>query len=320
MESLTTGIAEHGYAVLWLAVFLEAIGFPFPAAVALLIGGGAAGAGALSTPVAWGGAMVAMLIADILMFSLGRATGWWLLGILCRLSLNPESCILRAANSFFRRGKTVLLFAKFIPGINTLAPPLAGSMNMRFPRFLLLDLAGTALYISTYFFLGYLFGESTSLVRNFEQMSGYVGRVILVALIVYILYQAWAWTRASAVRTVPMVDPPAIERIYNQPTSMIYDVRSHGYYDPRTERIPGSRRLDPHTLDHLREEIPATHQVFLYCTCIREATSARVAHELRKRGVRTTVIRGGLAAWKKAGLPVERVPANEISLLPVFEQ
>jgi len=49
------------------------------------------------------------------------------LGLLCRLSANPETCILRSAEYFYRRGKQTLLFAKFIPGINTMSPPLAAA-------------------------------------------------------------------------------------------------------------------------------------------------------------------------------------------------
>jgi len=68
-----------------------------PAALALMIAGGAAARGVLQAPNAFGAALLAMLAGDTLMFLLGRYTGWWLLGILCRISLNPESCILRSA-------------------------------------------------------------------------------------------------------------------------------------------------------------------------------------------------------------------------------
>src|SRR5207342_2379221 len=113
--------------------------------------------GTLNPWVASGCALSAMLLADTLMFLVGRYTGWWMLGLLCRLSLNPESCILRSADAFYRRGRTVLLFAKFVPGINTMAPPLAGSMNMRWGQFLWLDSLGVALYIGAYLSVGYLF-------------------------------------------------------------------------------------------------------------------------------------------------------------------
>src|SRR6185369_828103 len=142
MDFLLTGLAQHGYTILFAAVFLETIGLPIPAAIALLIAGGACARGTLSPPLALGGAFATMLAGDTLMFVLGRYTGWWLLGLLCRLSLNPESCILRSADSFYKRGRTLLVVAKFVPGINTMAPPLAGSMNMRWTQFVALDASG----------------------------------------------------------------------------------------------------------------------------------------------------------------------------------
>src|SRR5580765_5365154 len=137
MESLLAGLAEHGYGILFAAVFLEAIGLPVPAALALLLAGGASARGSLHTRVALSSALGAMLLGDTIMFLMGRYTGWWLLALLCRVSLNSESCILRSAESFYRRGRILLVFAKFVPGINAMAPPLAGSMNMRLRQFIL---------------------------------------------------------------------------------------------------------------------------------------------------------------------------------------
>src|ERR1700732_3419996 len=102
MESLIAGLAEHGYGILFAAVFLETVGIPIPAALALLIAGGASARGSLEGSYALGGALLAMVAGDTLMFVMGRYTGWWLLGVLCRISLNPESCILRSADSFYR--------------------------------------------------------------------------------------------------------------------------------------------------------------------------------------------------------------------------
>jgi len=134
MEISLAALTQYGYAILFTVIFLEAIGLPVPAALALVIAGAASATGSLHPAYALGGSLAAMLVGDILMFMLGRYTGWWLLGMLCRISLNPESCILRSADSFYRRGRTLLMIAKFIPGINTMAPPLAGCMNMRFLR------------------------------------------------------------------------------------------------------------------------------------------------------------------------------------------
>src|SRR5215470_4389196 len=131
MDSAIAGIASHGYTVLFILVFLEAVGFPIPAALALLIAGAAAARGAMHPVALLAGSIVSMMLGDVLMFILRRYTGWWMLGLLCRLSLNPESCILRSADGFYRRGRKLLVIAKFLPGINTMAPPLAGSMRMR---------------------------------------------------------------------------------------------------------------------------------------------------------------------------------------------
>ena len=92
-----------------------------------------------------------MLLGDTLLFLAGKWTGWTLLGFLCKVSANPETCILRSAESFYKRGKTTLVIAKFIPGVNTMGPPLAGSMKMPFLQFLRFDLMGAALYVSCVF-------------------------------------------------------------------------------------------------------------------------------------------------------------------------
>jgi len=153
---LLAGLSQHGYTILFAIVFMESIGLPVPAAIALLIAGGASARGSLYLPVAAASALLASIIGDTLMFLLGRYTGWWLLGLLCRLSLNPESCILRSAESFYKRGKITLVIAKFVPGINTMAAPLAGTMKMPFGQFFRLDMAGSFLYAATYLAIGYV--------------------------------------------------------------------------------------------------------------------------------------------------------------------
>jgi membrane protein DedA with SNARE-associated domain/rhodanese-related sulfurtransferase len=323
MQSWTSALAQHGYVILIAAVFLESIGLPVPAALALLIAGAAAAHGLLLLPYALAGAVLAMLAGDSLMFLIGRYTGWWLLGALCRISLNPESCILRSADSFYRRGRQLLLIAKFIPGINTMAPPLAGSMNMRYAQFLPLDLAGAALYIGSYFGAGFLFSDALAVVTHGYQAAGRVLGWVVIALIAgYLVFQLWLWIRERALPVVTLADPAEAAREL-QSGADIYDVRSHGYFDARAMRIRGSRRLDPHSLHQPTVELAGERAVYLYCTCARQATSARVARELRTmlegKAVRIAVIKGGLRAWTKAGFPVEPVPADDMTALPVFK-
>jgi membrane protein DedA with SNARE-associated domain len=314
---------QHGYAILAAIVFLEAVGVPVPAAVALLIAGGAVAHGVLQAQYVVGIAVFAMLAGDTLMFILGRYTGWWLLGVLCRISLNPEACILRSADSFYRRGRTLLVIAKFIPGINTMAPPLAGSMNMRTLTFLRLDLAGALLYTGSYLLVGFIFsGALEAVTRGYDSAGRVIGWIILALVIGYLLFRAWLWTRARALSAVPSAHPQEAARELAT-GAPVYDVRSHGYFDPKATRIQGSRRLDPNALHQSDAEMPEAGSVFVYCTCVRQATSTRVARELQTmllgRNVRVMVIQGGLRAWVKAGLPVEDVPPEEVASLPAFE-
>ena len=323
MESWNTVLAQHGYAILIAAVFLETVGLPVPAALVLLIAGGAAARGILSAPNALGAALFAMLAGDTLMFLLGRYTGWWLLGILCRISLNPESCIMRSADTFYRRGRTLLVVAKFIPGINTMAPPLAGSMNMRLAPFLRLDLAGAALYIGSYFGVGFVFSDALDTVtRGYNAAGKIVGWVVIALIVAYLIFRTWLWIKGRALGAVPFANPVEAARDMSA-GAHVYDVRSHGYFDVNATRIRGSRRLDPHALHQPDAEFPSAGTVYVYCTCVRQATSTRVARELQGmlegKEVRVTVIRGGLRAWAKAGLPVEGVPPGEMAAFPVFE-
>lgn len=285
-----------------------------------MIAGGASAHGSLRLPFAAGSALLALFLGDTLMFLMGRYTGWWLLGVLCRISLNPESCILRSADSFYRRGRTVLVFAKFVPGINTMAPPLAGSMNMRFTQFLGLDFAGASLYVAAYLSIGFLFSDALgSITKNYEIFSRGLTWVLSAAVLAYLGFKAWTWIKARKLRSVPFVSAKEAASAFSSDAAVIYDVRSHGYYDPKAARVRGSKRLEPNALHRIEDEIAGDKQVYLYCTCVREATSARVAQRLLEKGVPVAVIKGGLKAWKKAGLPLEPVPPEEMTELPLFD-
>jgi len=320
MESLLAGLSQHGYTILFAIVFLESVGLPVPAALALLIAGGASARGSLQLPLAAGSALMAFVVGDTLMFLMGRYTGWWMLGLLCRLSLNPESCILRSADSFYRRGRIVLLFAKFVPGINTMAPPLAGSMNMRFGQFLGLDFTGASLYIAAYLSVGFLFsGALGTITKNYEIFGRVVTWVLITAVVIYLGLQARMWIKARGLRSIPLISATDAAKALSSDDAVIYDVRSHGYYDQKAARVRGSKRLEPNALHRLEDNITTEKPVYLYCTCVREATSARVAQGLLEKGVRVAVIKGGLRAWKRAGLPLEPVPPEEMTKLPLFD-
>lgn len=323
MEALVSALAQHGYSILFTCIFLETIGLPVPAALALLAAGAASVNGPLKPgPLQAGPALltafVSILTGDTLMYLMGRYTGWWLLGLLCRISLNPEACILRSADSFYKRGRVLLVFAKFVPGINTMAPPMAGSMNMRYPQFLPLDLAGASLYIGVYFGAGYVFSDFLGLMARASAVFGNaVSWVLALLFAVWIGYRAWLWLRSRSLRPVPLIAVSEVSRRLSELT--IFDARSHGYYDKGAMRIPGSARLEPNALTTEAAKLPKDREIVVYCTCIREATSSRVARILAdEQGLRVSVIAGGFRAWKKAGLPLEPVPVDDMVSMPTF--
>src|SRR5580692_8146479 len=264
-------IAQHGIAMLSLAVFLQAIGLPVPVAVAVILAAAQCAHGHLSAAGVLGGSLLAMVSGDALMFLLGRYTVWWLLGALCRVSLNPESCVVTSADTFHRRGRSLLVVAKFLPGINTMAPPLAGSMHMRWWPFLGLDLAGSMLYIGAYVLLGYLCSDAVSVVIQFYERFGHLTTaVVLILVTAYAAWLLWSTLRARRLgRGVPHAPPEIVARELSAGEAEVFDVRSHGYFDPGAVRIPGSRRVDPNALRASLTEFAKDRQIYLYCTCMR---------------------------------------------------
>lgn len=270
MTQIASMIARHGYLLIFLIALLESLGFPVPAALAFVAGGAAVASKVLRGPAVVGLAILAMLIGDSILFVIGRYTGWTLLGFLCRLSINPESCILRSAESFYKRGKVTLLFAKFIPGVNTMAPPLAGSMKMRPEQFLRFDLMGASFYALAYYTLGYLFRDFlASITRGFQAASHVLEAVLLIAMGVYVGYRVYLYFRHSDYRIVPRIQ---VAELANRLASgdrtnmLLVDVRSHGYYDPDAQRIKGSVRLEPNNLEEELKDFPKDKDIYLYCT------------------------------------------------------
>jgi len=269
MSSILQLVSHHGYILLFGVVLAEAIGLPMPAALALVAGGAAAASRAISAPIAFALALVAMMAGDLLLFTLGKYMGWALLAVLCRVSINPESCILRSAESFYKRGKITLLFAKFIPGVNTMAPPLAGSMKMRPSQFLRFDLAGASLYILAYGGLGFLSRDFLMVVtRGLQTASRVFEEVLLLAAIVYIGYRVWLYWKNRVYKIVPRIQVQELaERLSSDKDRvLVVDVRSHGYYDANAQRIKGSVRIEPNNLSEELKNLPHEKDIYLYCT------------------------------------------------------
>jgi membrane protein DedA with SNARE-associated domain len=283
MNELFAVIAQHGYVVLAGVIFLMTVGVPLPGALALLTAGSAVAYGRMSALSAFSAAMLAFLAGDTLLFLLGRYTGWALLGFICRLSANPESCILRSAESFYRRGKRTLLIAKFVPALNVMAPPLAGSMKMRLAQFWRLDFVGAGLYTLAYGGAGFLFSGFLLQITHALASAGQGIRLALVfGIAVFVIYRVWRWRKLGTYTDAPRVPAEAVAHLLHHgeldgasaasgTTSdgaswLIVDVRSHGYYDEKALRIKGSVRLEPNHLAEELKRLPPRKEIYLYCT------------------------------------------------------
>jgi membrane protein DedA with SNARE-associated domain len=270
MSDLLRAVSQHGYSLLFLIVFAEAVGLPAPAAIALVAAGSAAAAHVMSAPAAFLTAIAATLLGDTFLFFLGRKTGWAFLGFICGISLNPETCILRSAESFYKHGRITLLFIKFIPGVNTMAAPLAGSMKMKTSQFLQLDFIGGCLYILAYGGAGYIFRDFVArITHGLQTGSRTIAIVVIVGLVAFAAYRIVQYFRFRIHGMVPKVGVEEIAlRLASEGDKEIIlaDVRSHGYYDPGTQRIAGSIRIEPSQLANELKALPHDKDIYLYCT------------------------------------------------------
>jgi membrane protein DedA with SNARE-associated domain len=270
MNDLLAQIVHHGYVVIFFIVLAEALGIPVPAALALLAGGAAVASGGLHAPAAMLVAVTAMLLGDLLLYVLGSRMGWRLLGFLCRISVDPETCILRSAESFYKHGRATLVIAKFIPGINSMAPPLAGSMKMPFLQFLGLDFLGASAYALAYGGAGFIFRDFVATIARAFRAAGHaVEIVVVIAAIAFTAYRISLYWKHRADRIVPRIQVTELAAKLQSEYAervLLADVRSHGYYDPGADRIRGSIRLEPNNLSEEVKTLPRDKDIYLYCT------------------------------------------------------
>src|SRR5580658_8238371 len=149
MHHLMDFLIEHGYAVIFVAVFIEQIGVPIPSGPVLLAAGALVGFERLNLLAVLGLAVGASLICDSLWFALGRVRGGSVLKFVCRVSIEPDTCVSKTHSAYLRYGPESLLISKFLPWFGTLGPPLAGMFNLAVWRFFLIDAGGALLWAGT---------------------------------------------------------------------------------------------------------------------------------------------------------------------------
>ena len=261
-------LLHHGYVVLLGWVFAEQIGLPLPSMPLLLAAGALAGTGHLSFFASLFYVVLASVAADFIWYQLGRRKGIRILQLLCKISLEPDSCVRRTQGIFSKQGARSLLLSKFVPGLGTVAPPLAGIFHMRTRRFLLFDATGSLLWGATFLGLGYVFsGQIERVAERLASLGGWLLVLVLGALAAYIANKFLARQRFLRDLRISRITVEELkEKIDSGEELVIVDLRHSMDFEADPETIPGAFRMDAKELEEKDDRLPRDREVILYCT------------------------------------------------------
>ncbi len=313
----------HAYAILFVWVLIEQLGLPVPSIPLLLTAGTLSATNRVSASSSVLVVLAACLISDSTWYMLGRRFGSRVVHLLCRMSLEATTCVAKTEGYFVRRGSMTLLFAKFVPGLSTVAAPIAGQTGMRYSQFLLYDLSGTLLWSFTFLYAGRFFGDLAKRSQEFfgllSHFAALVFLLMLVGLFVWrIVQQRRFLAQVRELRLNPEELMAMLEEatLAGTPQPYIVDLRHPLDYLPDPRVLPGAVRIGPSEIARHAERIPRDRDIILYCTCPSEEASSKVALQLRRLGItRVRPLRGGFDGWKNAGYPLHDF--TEDSVLPI---
>ncbi len=303
---------HYAYPILFLWVLLEQLGVPIPSVPVLLTAGTLAATHKVNGPIALLAVLVACVLADSVWFFLGRRYGGAIIKLLCRFSFEASTCVAKTQGYFEKRGALTLLFSKFIPGLSTVAPPIAGQSGLPYGRFVLYDLIGSAIWALAYLLAGYFFGDIAQKSQRFFGILGHFAVAIFVVMVLgMMLRKVWKQRKFLASVRQMRLEPSELMSMITMAESegniapYIVDLRHPLDYLPDPRVLPGAVRVSPSELTAHKAAIPRDRDVILYCTCPSEETSAKVALQLHKLGIsRVRPLRGGFERWRDEGLPL----------------
>lgn len=259
-------VERHGYALLFLWVLAEQGAIPLPSVPLLLTAGALVRTGRLNGALAGACCVAGALIADTVWFQLGRHKGRRVLRLLCRVSLEPDSCVRQTETVFTRYGMNCLLISKFIPGLNAVAAPLAGNSRTSYWLFLIYDIAGCLIWTTTYLALGYIFSGQLETAFDYASRMGSGLLLLIVGLFaLWIAVKFIQRKRFLKELDVARIDPEELrERLDAGEDLFVVDLRS-GPADPDS-LIPGTLRISPDDLTARTDEIPRDREIILFCS------------------------------------------------------
>jgi len=301
-------LVRHGAAVVFAAVFLEQLGLPLPATPWLLAAGALIGAGKMNWPLALAAAVFGSLLADLIWFYLGRYYGTRVLNLLCRISLEPDSCVRRTQNVFTKYGMKGIVAAKFIPGLSTLAPPLAASSGVSLSRFFLFDGAGSLLYAGGFILIGVLF--SHQLEQVIDALASLGGGALAVVAGLAALYIGYKYFQRSRLLRELRMARITVDELHQKQEAgenlVVLDLRPHAELKQNPSLIRGALHMTMEEVEGRQHEFPRDRDIILYCSCPNEVSSAKAALLLHRKGlVRVRPLLGGIDAWRERNYPLD---------------
>jgi membrane protein DedA with SNARE-associated domain/rhodanese-related sulfurtransferase len=308
MNQITQFLLSHGGPVLFAVVFIEQIGLPLPAVPWLLAAGALAAGGRLNPWLALCVTFLACIVADSIWFYLGRRNGHRVLGVLCRISLEPDSCVRRTQDLFARYGTQGLMVAKFVPGLSTLAPPLAGNAQVSIPHFLFFDGIGSLLYVGGFMLVGFMFSHQLEhVIGAFGSLGSSALGVLVTVVALYVGYKYFQRRRIlRELRMARITVDELYQKLNAGENPVILDLRPNSELKQDPALIRGALHMTMDEVDSRQKEIPKDREIVLYCSCPNEVSSARVALRLHRRGiVRVRPLLGGFDAWRERKYPMD---------------
>ncbi|HMD99746.1 MAG TPA: VTT domain-containing protein [Terriglobia bacterium] len=268
MHHLLQSLVRPSYPVLFAFVFAEQMGIPIPSAPVLMAAGALAGTGRLSLVAAILVAVLAAMVADAIWYVLGWFRGHAILKLLCRISLEPDSCVRRTENAFAERGGRVLLFSKFVPGLGAAAMPLAGMLRMTIGRFLAWESAGALIWAGSFAVGGFLF--SRQIERAIAMVLGFgswLGLVVILPLAGYLGWKYYQRQKFLRDLRIARITPEDLKRKLDAGENLaVIDLRHAIEFDAEGVKVPGAIHIDPQEIETRHVEIPRDRDVVLYCT------------------------------------------------------
>jgi len=307
MNELLQFVVRHGYMLVFAWVFVEQAGLPVPSAPLLLAAGALSGTHQMNLGTAISFATLGAMASDAMWYELGRQKGVRVLQLLCRISLEPDSCVRRSQVRFGQNGPRVLLIAKFVPGLNAMAAPLSGIIRMGWRRFLLFDFLGALLWVCAFTMTGYTFSSD---LERVAARAAYLGEWLLVLLLAafagYILWKFYNRRKFLRKLKIARISPEELkEKLDAGEDILVVDLRHSLDFEANPETIPGALHVDAAELEEAYEVIPRDREIVLFCACPNEVTAARLALLLRSKGItRIRPLSEGYEGWRSRGFPL----------------